>query len=230
MPYGRGVGKDAAAKYKIGTGISQNTGGEFEMKKVLTAILAAAVMVSFTACGQDNNTESITGDAETVRDDNNMDYKETEVDPVKTDENAEAVDAEDTSSMEDNVVPWDEMAPLNILTLPIGDTYHILEEVIFFPDILFPAEYGSFDGGLSARLDGKEYSVFAYAESHLRNVKSGGGELYYAEVGEHTIYANSFSSSDIHLKNNARDYQINISLIIMGGRRRTKSRVYYKKL
>ena len=118
--------------------------------------------------------------------------------------------------MEDNVVPWDEMAPLNILTLPIGDTYHILEEVIFFPDILFPAEYGSFDGGLSARLDGKEYSVFAYAESHLRNVKSGGGELYYAEVGEHTIYANSFSSSDIHLKNNARDYQINISLIIMG--------------
>ncbi len=216
MPYGRGVGKDAAAKYKIGTGISQNTGGEFEMKKVLTAILAAAVMVSFTACGQDNNTESITGDAETVRDDNNMDYKETEVDPVKTDENAEAVDAEDTSSMEDNVVPWDEMAPLNILTLPIGDTYHILEEVIFFPDILFPAEYGSFDGGLSARLDGKEYSVFAYAESHLRNVKSGGGELYYAEVGEHTIYANSFSSSDIHLKNNARDYQINISLIIMG--------------
>ena len=131
------------------------------MKKVLTAILAAAVMVSFTACGQDNNTESITGNAETVRDDNNMDYKETEVDPVKTDENAEAVDAEDTSSMEDNVVPWDEMAPLNILTLPIGDTYHILEEVIFFPDILFPAEYGSFDGGLSARLDGKEYSVFA---------------------------------------------------------------------
>ncbi len=185
------------------------------MKKVLTAILTAAIILSLAACGEDNKTGSITDNVETARNDN-KDNKETEMDSVKTDEDVEAVDAEDISNIENSVVPWDKMAPLNILTLPIGDTYHVLEEVVFFPDILFPAEHGSFDGGLSARIDGKEYSVFAYAESHLRNIKSDGSRLYYAEVGEHTIYADSLSSSDIHLKNNARDYQVNISLIIMG--------------
>ncbi|MDE6929760.1 MAG: hypothetical protein K2P02_03295, partial [Lachnospiraceae bacterium] len=141
------------------------------MKKVLTAILTAAIILSLAACGEDNKTGSITDNVETVRNDN-KDNKETEMDSAKTDEDVEAVDAEDVSNIENNVVPWDKMAPLNILTLPIGDTYHVLEEVVFFPDILFPAEHGSFDGGLSARIDGKEYSVFAYAESHLRNIKS----------------------------------------------------------
>lgn len=186
------------------------------MKKIFTAILATAIILSFAACGQDNNTESVTDEIAAVRSNSNMDNKETEMDSVETDENVEAVDAEDISSMEDNVVPWDEMAPLNILTLPIGDTYHVLEEVVFFPDILFPAEYDSFDGGIVARLDEKEYSVFAYAESHFRNIKSSGSELYYAEVGEHTIYVSSLSFPDIHIKNTAYDYQVNISLIVLG--------------
>ena len=49
-----------------------------------------------------------------------------------------------------------------------------------------------------------------------RNVESSGSDLYYAEVGDYIIYVRSALLSDIQLKNNAGDYQISISPVIMG--------------
>lgn len=179
------------------------------MKKALTIILTAAMILSLGACGKDHNTGGMTEDVEAVRNDNNMDNKETEMDAGETGE-------KDTTDKEEGIVPWDEMAPLSIATLPIGDKYNVLDKVTFFPDILFPTEYDVFDGGFFARLDGKEYSVYAYVESHWRNVESSGSDLYYAEVGDYIIYVRSALLSDIQLKNNAGDYQISISPVIMG--------------
>lgn len=179
------------------------------MKKALTIILTAAMILSLGACGKDNGTGGMTEDVEAVRNDNNMDNKETEMDAGETGE-------KDTTDKEEGIVPWDEMAPLSIATLPIGDKYNVLDKVTFLPDILFPTEYDVFGGGFFARLDGKEYSVYAYVESHWRNVESSGSDLYYAEVGDYIIYVRSALLSDIQLKNNAGDYQINISPVIMG--------------
>ena len=59
------------------------------MKKVLTVILAMAIILSVAACGQDNNTESMTDEVAAVGSSSNMDNKETEMDSVEADENVD---------------------------------------------------------------------------------------------------------------------------------------------
>lgn len=205
-------------------------------KKTFTFTILSACML-LAACGTKDNktaeevtevtteasTDTVT-DTETAKDEGteSTDVVE-EVEETAIQETAETVktDIEDTTETENNEsiseekgVPWDDMSPVNIKDFPAGITGSVDENDVFFPDILFPSECTMEDGICRANLGDKDYSAYAYVETHARTIADG-GEMYFEQAGDFIIYTKD-SVNNIEIKDTVHNYLIHISVVIWG--------------
>lgn len=161
-------------------------------KKTLVFAILTSCMLILTACGK----------SEEIAADETSSVQKSEAQETAIQENAiqentlqgttETVktDIEDTTETENNEnisaekgVPWDDMSPVSIKDFPAGITGSVDENDVFFPDILFPSECTTGNGICSANLGDKDYSAYAYVETHARTIADG-GELYFEQAAE----------------------------------------------
>lgn len=185
------------------------------MRKKLTIALIVACTIATAACGskgvEENAQETIQENVEVIENNTETD-KSAEADLTETDKTTEIGDRESITNEEG--IPWDEMAPINIGIFPAEIKGAVNGDTVFYPNIFFTAEYIISEAICFGNLNDMAYSVFAYIESHMRPVEDG-GRLYYEQVGDYII-CTSVTGLDIEIKDTVNSYMIHISPYIWG--------------